>query len=133
MKVIRAHFPPPQIVDFVGDLRLVEVSGEHGELAADMTGEMSLLDDMGVRYHTQEGKKWWPTRRISWLGFEVDTFLGVVKLEAREGEKGPRLRKKILEDRPGSEMPARSQLASASFLNFLHQVVPGGFCHLRSG
>ena len=55
------------------------------------------------------------------------------KLEERKKEKGMRLRAEIFEASPGSELPARTLLATASFLNFLHRVAPKGFCHLRSG
>ena len=46
---------------------------------------------------------------------------------------GVRLREALFGAQPGSTVPARGFLASESFLNFLHLVVPGGFCHLRSG
>ena len=42
--VARSHFPATHVVDFVGDVRLVESSGEHDALAVGMTGVMSLLD-----------------------------------------------------------------------------------------
>ena len=44
-----------------------------------------------------------------------------------------RMREEIFEATPGSEFPARTLLATASCLNCLHWVAPGGFCHLRSG
>ena len=61
------------MVSFVDDIRMTDVSGEHDALAASMTNMMSILERLGVRYHTKEGKRWWPTRVIPWLGFEVDT------------------------------------------------------------
>ena len=73
LKVAQARCPRLEIVDFAGDLRSVEVGGEHDALAADMTGAMSLLSDMGAKYHTKEGKRWWPTHRIRRIEFEVDT------------------------------------------------------------
>ena len=54
-------------------------------------------------------------------------------MEERKVSEGPRLRKEIFGASPGSEMSARTLLASACFLNFLHRVIPGGFCDLRSG
>ena len=133
LDVVRAHFPRLQAVDFVDDIRLVEESGEHDALAVCMTGMMSLLDHMGVRYHTKEGKRWWPTRVIPWLGFEVDTRENVVRMEENKVIKGQRLCEEVINAVPGSEMSARDLLATVSFLNFLHWVIPGGFCHLRSG
>ena len=35
--------------------------------------------------------------------------------------------------RPGSTAPHQEHLASASFLNVLHWIAPGGFYRLRSG
>ena len=58
LSVARARFLSMHIVDFVGDIRLVDESGEHDALAQGMTGLMSLLGDMGARYHTKGGKKW---------------------------------------------------------------------------
>ena len=81
----------------LGDLVLVEVSGQHGALAAVMTRAMSKLEDMGAKYHAEEGSRWRPTRYISWLGFEVDAFRGVVKLEKRKIRKGLGLREEIFE------------------------------------
>ena len=49
-----------------------------------VTGLMSLLGDMGVRYHAKEGKRWWPARLIPWLGFEVDTVSNVARMEERK-------------------------------------------------
>ena len=67
------------------------------------------------------------------MGFEADTCRGEVKLEERKVEKGLRPREEIFEATPGPELPARTMLATASLLNTLHWVAPGGFCHLRSG
>ena len=133
LRVVRARYPSLQVVDFVDDIRLVEESGDHDALAASMTGMMSVLDQLGVRYHTKEGKRWWPTRVIPWLGFVVDTRENVVRMEEAKVAKGQRLCEEIAGANPGSEVSARDLLASVSFLNFLHWVVPGGFCHLRSG
>ena len=94
---------------------------------------MSLLDQMGAGYHTKEGKRWWPTRRIPWLGFEIDTQDSVVRMEERKVEKGIRVREGIFESRPGATVPARDLLPAVSYLNFLRSAIPGGFCHLRSG
>ena len=98
-----------------------------------MSGLMSLLGRMGARYHTKEGKRWWPARTILWLGFEVDTHNNVVRMEERKVEEGLRLREGIFEPVPGASMQARGLLAAVSFLNFLQWVAPGGFCHPRSG
>ena len=68
----RPQSPRMHIVGFAGDIRFVDASGAHYALAAGMAGLMSLLDQMGARYHAKEGKRWWPTRLIPWLGFEVD-------------------------------------------------------------
>ena len=68
-----------------------------------------------------------------WLGFEVGTQSNVVRMEERKVEKGLRPCEEIFESRPGAPMPARALLATVSYLNFLQWVVPGGFCHLRSG
>ena len=93
-----------------------------------MTGAMSLLGDMGIKYHAGEGKGWRPTHL--WLKFEVDTYLGSAELEELGVEKGLRLREEIFEASSGSEMPARTLLATAPFLSFLRWVAPGGSCHL---
>ena len=47
--------------------------------------------------------------------------------------KGARQREEIFGATSGSELPARTLLATVSFLNFLRWVVPGGFRHLRPG
>ena len=106
---------------------------ERDTLVADKTGVMSLLDDMGIRYRAKEGKRQRPTPCIPWLGFDADTCRGAVRTEERKVSEGPRLREEILGASPGSEMSARASLAFASFLNFLHWVIPGGFCDLRPG
>ena len=133
LKVARSRFQRLGMLDFADDLRLVTTGGERGSLAADMTGVTSLLGDMGIRYHAAEGKRLWPTRFTPWLGFEADAYRGAVRTEERKVSGGPRLREEIFGAPQGSEMPARTLLASASFLNFLHWVTPGGFRHLRSG
>ena len=133
LSVVRSQFPSLRVIDFVDDVRLVEASGEHDALAASMTGMMSVLDRMGVRYHTKEGKRWWPTRVIPWLGFEVDMRENVVRMEESKVAKGQRLCEEVINTCSGAEMSARELLAAVSFLNFLHWVAPGGFCHLRSG
>ena len=63
----------------------------------------------------------------------MDTRSNVVRLEERKVRKGLNLREGIFGAQPGVSVLARDLLASVSFLNFLHEVVPGGFCHLRSG
>ena len=133
LSVARSHIPALHIGDFVGDIRLVDASGQHDALAVSMSGLMSLLGRMGARYHAKEGKRWRPTRLTPWLGFEVDTHNDVVRVEEREVEKGLRLREGILEPLSGATTQARDLLATASHLNFLQWVAPGGFCHLRSG
>ena len=115
------------------DLRLVATDFERDTLAADMAGVMSLLGDMGIRCHAKEGKTWRPTRCTPRLGFEADAHRGAVRMEERKVSEGPRLREEILGASPGSEMSARTLLASASFLNFLYWVTPGEFLHGRSG
>ena len=45
----------PEVIDFVDDIRLVGESGGRDALAASMTGMMSVLERLGVRYHTKEG------------------------------------------------------------------------------
>ena len=72
----RSGFPTLRIFDFVGDLRLVDITRGRDVLAAGMTGLMSLLDDIGTNCYTVEGKRRRPTRRIPWLGFVVDTYRG---------------------------------------------------------
>ena len=94
------------------DIRLVHVTGEHDALAAGMTGLMSLLDQMGIRYHMKDGKRWRPTRLIPWLGFEVDTRNNVVRMAERKVEKGLRACGGIFESRPGATMQARDLLAT---------------------
>ena len=133
LDVARAHCPRLRIADFVDDIRLVDASGEHDALAASMTNMLSLLERMGVRFHTKEGKRWRPTRSIPWLGFEVDTRANVVRLEERKVEEGLRPCEEIFGAQLGAVVPARDLLATVSFLNFLHWVIPGGFCHLMSG
>ena len=54
-------------------------------------------------------------------------------MEERKVSKGLRLREEMFGAPPGSEMSARTLLACASFPNSLRWVIPGGFCHLRSG
>ena len=53
----RANFPQLRVVDFADDIRCVGANGEHDALAAGMTGLTSLLDRIGARYHTKEGKR----------------------------------------------------------------------------
>ena len=133
LKGARSRVPRLRISDSVGDLRLAETRGGRDALAADMAGAMSLLGNMGAKFHTKGEERWWPTCRISRLGFEVGARLGAAKLEERQVQRGTRLREEIFEASPGPEAPARALLASVSCLNFLRWVIPGGFCHLRSG
>ena len=133
LSVARSHFPTMRFVDFVDDIRLVDASGGRDALAVGMSGLMPLVDQMGARYHTKEGKRWRPARLIPWLGFEVDTHNNVVRMEERKVEKGLRLRAGIFESEPGASMQARVLLATVSYLTFLQWVAPGGFRHLRSG
>ena len=89
-------------------------------MATSMTGMMSVLERMGVRYHTKEGKRRRPARGIPWLGFEVDTRCNVARLGKRKISKRQRLRGEIFSARPGAVTSGRGLLAAASFLNFLH-------------
>ena len=63
----------------------------------------------------------------------MDTKSNVVRLEERKVGKGLRLREEVFSVRPGAMFPARDLLATVSFLNFLHWVIPGGFRQLRPG
>ena len=108
LEVVRFRVPLLRMADFVGDLSLVDESGEDNALAAGMTGALSLLEGIGVRLHAKEGKRRWPTRRTPWSGFEVDTHEGAVKLEERKRQKGKRLCEEIFEAAPGSRAPARA-------------------------
>ena len=49
----RSKFPSLRILDFAFGLWLADAAGKHESLAAGMTGLMSLLNDMGVGYHTK--------------------------------------------------------------------------------
>ena len=118
--MVRANFPRRRAVDFVGDIRRVDVSGEHDALAAGMAGSMSLVNRMGPRYHANEGKRSRPTRSIPRPGFVVDTLNGVVRMEERKVGKGTRLREAWFGAQPGTTMPAGELLALFTFLNFLH-------------
>ena len=91
LNVARPQFPEMHIADFVCDIRLVDASGQHDALAVGITGLMSLLDQMGARYHAREGERWWPTRLLPWLGFDVDARNDVARMEGREVAKGLRL------------------------------------------
>ena len=75
---------------------------------------------MGARYHTNEGKRWRPSRWIPWLGCGVDAQNDVVRMEERKVERGLRLCEGIFEPRPGATAQARDLLSTASYLNFLH-------------
>ena len=104
LKVARSRFQRLGMLDFADDLRLATTGGERGSLAADMAGVMSLLGDMGIRYHAEEGKGWRPTRCIPWLGFEADTNREAVRMEERKASEGPRLRAEIFGASPGSDL-----------------------------
>ena len=56
LNAVRANFPWLRVIDFVGDIRCVDVNGEHDALAAGKTGLMSLLGRIGARYRAKEGK-----------------------------------------------------------------------------
>ena len=83
----RSMHPSQRIIDFVGDLRLVDEHGASMALAGawrvfvSMVRLMGLLTHMGVRYHTHEGKRSRPTQAISWIGFTVSAGDGVVELD----------------------------------------------------
>ena len=102
LEIVCAHCPSLKIVDFVDDISLVDACGELDALAASMTNMLAILERMGVRYHTKGGKRWWPTRLIPWLGFEVDTKSNAVRLEERKVERGLRLREEIFSVHPGA-------------------------------
>ena len=90
-------------------------SGEHGALA----GSTSFFDDIGVRYHTKEGKLWWPTRSIARLGFVMDTNRGEVKVAENNVAKALGLRRELPSSPSGSSESARALLVPVSYLNFL--------------
>ena len=123
--VARPRYPEMHMVDFAEDIRLADAPGQHGALAAGVTGHMSLLGQMGARYRAKEGKRWWPTRRIPWLGFEVDTQTTSPVWKIAGSKKAPGCVR-------GSSSPARGRPRRLE-MNFLRWVVPGGSCHLRSG
>ena len=77
----RSMHPSQRIIDFVGDLRLVDEDGSRGRVFVSMVRLMGLLTHMGVRYHTHEGKRSRPTQAISWIGFTVSAGDGVVELD----------------------------------------------------
>ena len=83
--------------------------------------------------YTEGRKRRRPTRRIPWLGFEVDTYCCVVQPEERKIHKGLGLREELFEASSGSELSARALPATLFFLSFLRFAAPGGFCYLRSG
>ena len=69
----RATSPQLRLRDFADDVRCVDSSGGHDSLAAGLSGFATLTDDMGARYHTEERRRWRPTRTTPWLGFVVGT------------------------------------------------------------
>ena len=98
-----------------------------------MTRLMTCLDDMGVRCRAKGGKRWWPARATPWLGIVVDTNVGEAKTGERRVLKALNLREDVFGLPPGPAISERELVSSASFLNFLQWVTPGGFCDLRSG
>ena len=66
-------------------------------------------------------------------GFTVDTGDGVVRIEEMEVAKRLSFCYEIFWLRTDSTMSAHALLSSASFLNFVRLIVPGGFRHLRNG
>ena len=117
----------------MGDLRWVDSTGSHDELAVDMVAFKCLLDRFGARYHTRGGKHWWLTRVIPRLGSAAGTKSSVARVEEKKLSKGMALRREIFGRQPDSTASARSLLPSTSFPNFIQRIAPGGSCHLRRG
>ena len=88
---------------------------------------------LGIRYHTREGKRWWPARTILRLGFTADTKDNVVREEDKKVETGTFLCQDAVGLQPNPLMSARPLLPSVSILNLGRWIVPGGFRHLLHG
>ena len=107
--MVRSRSPPLRIVDDARAPRLADGPLLVDDaLAAGTTGALSLLEDMGARLRAKEGQRWWPTRRIPWLRFEVDTKENVAELEVRNVQKGMPLCEELFGASPGSRVSARS-------------------------
>ena len=87
-RVSRDKVPSMRIIDFVGDLRVMDVSGAHDELFVGVTKFAALSGLFGVRRIPCKNKHWWPTRTIPRFGFTADTGDGVVRIEDKKVSKG---------------------------------------------
>ena len=63
--------PSLKVVDYVGDLRLVEDSGDRIRLFVGMARSVEVLSRLGARFRTEPSKRHWPRDGVPWLGFEV--------------------------------------------------------------
>ena len=96
LRAVKILRPSLRAIDFVGDPRLVEEDEFRDRLFATMARIVELLAQMGVHLHTREGRPWWPTQSIAWLGFVVHTERGVVEIDAGKRQKGVALRDVIV-------------------------------------
>ena len=126
-RVTRLVRLPPQILDFVGDLRLVEEDGSRNRLFASMPRLMELLTRAGVRLQTHGGELGWPTQSIPWIGFVANAREGVFEIEARKRRKGMSSRDAIMGILARLLLSARPVRAAASFLNFFQRMAAGVF------
>ena len=110
--------PSLRVIDFAGDLRLVEEDGARGRLFASMVRIMELLAQIGVRFHTRGGKRWWLTQSIPWLGFVVNAERGVVGIDAGKRQKGVALCDAVVSLPPCLTISARTVLSTRAFLDF---------------
>ena len=92
LKAACARIPSLRAAAFVGDPRLVDVSGERDPLLVPTSGLMSFFDDLGAKYRAKEGMWRRPTCSGSWLGFVADAHQGDVKMEEKKGERALCLR-----------------------------------------
>ena len=94
---------------------------------------LPLLTRLEIRYCAKERKGWRPRRSPPWICFLVDAESMEIGIDPSKREKGMSAREEIMGLETSARMSARALPATASYLNFLRWVAPGGFRRLRSG
>ena len=79
---------------------------------------MEVLTRVGAHLHTREGKRWWPTQSIPWIGSMVNAR-GGVDIEPEKRQEGLDLRDVAMALPAESALPDRTVCSTASYRNCL--------------
>ena len=76
LRVADSVCPALRMVNFVADLRVVELRGVRNQVSIGMARLMGLLWKLGIRFHAKGPGRRWPCKSIPRSGFTINALFG---------------------------------------------------------